>query len=58
MVRSISTKIYKTYCFTCKEMTQTLNIKRFRYRGKFLFKGNCEECKRLKVDRGDLGYWE
>ena len=60
MVISIATKIYTTYCFFCEKMTETLNIKRERRkdRNSFVYKGICEECKRLKVDLDRNGHWE
>ena len=58
MVRSLSTKIYTTYCFMCEKMTQTLNKKRIEHKGKYKFKGVCEGCKNIKVDTDDLGYYE
>ena len=60
MVRSISTIIYKTYCFMCVKMTETINIKRVRRENshRFIYKGICEECKSLKVDLDRNGHWE
>ena len=42
MVRSISTLIYTTYCFMCEKMTKTLNKKRIKHKGRFMYEGVCE----------------
>ena len=59
MVISIATIIYTTYCFFCEKMTETLNIKKERRkdRNSFVYKGICEECKRLKCDLDRNGHW-
>ena len=58
MVISIATKIY--ILFFCEKMTETINIKRERRkdRNSFVYKGICEECKRLKVDFDRNGHWD
>ena len=58
MVRSINSKIYTSYCFYCNKMTNTLNKKKVLINNKYRFKGNCEECKRLKIDLDNLGHWD
>ena len=41
----------KTYCFFCGKMTQTKNKRKEDLKEYQILKGECEECKKIKVSK-------
>ena len=45
---------FKTYCFLCDKPTQTKNKRKEDLKEYQIFKGECEECNKIKISKKNI----